>query len=275
MAFDFNSWLTPREVRGVKYGKEACTVCPARASCTSYGNGNKMVLYTPQDRPDEEGVWLQDDAAPCRVWEAYNRKSGGKALKDWEDERAGGEPGKVTLSARWTESRIPYDHRGCELGTYRAATESQRNALTLITDVCDGKATAAILLGSSGTGKTHLATCALKALGGRYYTEEDLYLAWRVRNDRTGRIIAFCDELLKLPLVVIDEAGKKADKDFLQFIYALLDARCGGKVPWVVCSNDRPEELYTLYTPALFSRASEAGGYVVVDGPDWRARRSA
>lgn len=275
MAFSFESWLAPREIRGARYGKEACDVCPARASCTSYGNGNKMVLYTAKDQPDEEGVWLQDDAAPCRVWEAYNRKSGGKALAAWEEERASGKAGDVTLSARWTASRIPYDHRGCDLGNYRPATDSQRNALSLVRDVCGKKATAAILLGSSGTGKTHLATCALKALGGRYYTEEELYMAWRVRDDRTTRLMAFCNDLFKLPLLVIDEAGKKNDAGFLNFVYSLLDTMCSGKVPWIVCSNDRPEDLYTLYTPALFSRASGCGGYVVVDGPDWRARRSA
>lgn len=275
MGFDFGTWLTPREIRGVKYGVEACRVCPARAGCTSYGQGSKMVLYTPKGMPDHEGVWLQDDAAPCRTWKTYDYKSGGKALREWEAERASGTEGTVTLSARWNACRIPYDHRTCELDGYRPVTDGQRAAFDLAGRMCRREATAAILIGSSGTGKTHLVTCMVKALEGRYYTEEELYMLWKVRNDRTGRIIAFCDELLRLPFVVIDEAGKKTDKEFLQFVYALLDSRCGGKVPWAVCSNARPDDLLSLYTPALFSRAAALGGYVVVDGPDWRARRSA
>lgn len=275
MEFNFLAWITPREIRGVKYGKDACTVCSARASCTAYGNGNKMVLYAPKDGADEDGIWLQDDAAPCVVWQKYDRMAGGNALRAWEKERKEGKAGEITLSARWAEYGICGDHRHCELENYRPVTEGQKNALQLASMICEGKAQAAIFVGGNGTGKTHLATCCLKKYGGKYFTEEDLYQKWRVKNDRTGGFIAWCDSLCKLPLIVIDEAGKKTDKDFLQFIFAILDARCSFKKPFVVCSNCKPETLYELYTPSLFSRVSAIGGWVVVDGADERKRRIA
>ena len=74
MSFSFFDWVKPREIRRVVYGAECCKVCTARASCTAYGNGNKMVLFAPAGRPDDEGIWLQADEAACRVFEAYCRK---------------------------------------------------------------------------------------------------------------------------------------------------------------------------------------------------------
>ena len=270
LSFSFFDWVKPREIRRTVYGADCCKVCTARTLCTSYGQGNKMVLFAPVGRPDDEGTWLQADGAACRVYETYCRKAGDTALREWEEQRAAGKKEALTLDAAWTAAGIPYDHRKCELENFRPETDGQKAALDAITDICVAKKLCAIMLGSNGTGKTHLAVCVLKAWGGKYYTEQTLYEKWRINAGYTGKSAAMRADLEGLPALVIDEAGKSTDADFLRFLYNVLDARCGRCKPWVLCGNTTAESLMTKYTPALFSRAAGYGAVVMIQGRDGR-----
>lgn len=268
MPWSFEDWLKPYEIKGAKYGKDACAVCPARITCGSYGNGNKMV-YVSQ-RGSSEGMWLQSDEAPCAVFSAYMRKSGETALHEWEEQRAAHQPEALTLEAKWRNSAIPRDHWHCELEFYQAEDESQKRALDLVTGICRAERLCAILIGGNGTGKTHLAVCALKAWSGLYITETDLHERWQVFKGYTGKIFAFRAKLEEALCLVIDEAGRVDDADFCQFVYSVLDRRCSKPLPWVLCGNCRKEVLLDRYGPALFSRAIGLGGIIEIKGRDRR-----
>ena len=73
-----------------------------------------------------------------------------------------------------------------------------------------GEVTSIIMTGDPGTGKTYLAVCALKCIGGKLVSMYDLSV--RIRSTYTPYAIetesSIINELSSLPLLVIDEVGR-------------------------------------------------------------------
>jgi DNA replication protein DnaC len=136
----------------------------------------------------------------------------------------------------------------------------------------------AILWGDPGTGKSHLAVSLLRyAVGhGRsaYYTT-----AWALL-DRLHRSKMFnaereemnvIDRLAQVDLLVIEDIGKSAttEREAAQY-YALLDARWAACKCTVITTNEPPEVLRSLLTPAGYERLAEGARVIHLDWPSRR-----
>lgn len=112
-----------------------------------------------------------------------------------------------------------------------------------------------LIVGSTGTGKGHLAVSAMKALGegGLFITQADLLSD--LRTSYTDHTTAdFLEKFKTTPCLVLDEVGVTVGgKDEAPMLYQILAARHDKRLPTIITSN---EEL-----PAL----KETLGYRLVD----------
>lgn len=136
----------------------------------------------------------------------------------------------------------------------------------------------AIFWGEPGTGKSHLAVSLLRyaVSHGRsaYYTT-----AWSLL-DRLHRSKMFnaereemtvIDRLAQVDLLVIEDVGKSAttEREAAQY-YALLDARWAACKPTVITTNEPPEVVRSLLTPAGYDRLAEGARVIHLDWPSRR-----
>lgn len=137
------------------------------------------------------------------------------------------------------------------------------------------------LLGRSGNGKTHLATCLWNEIRsfcdwnpiGCAYTPQ--FLVWPdfVDRLRTGEFYGFLNDAKRWPFLVIDDVG--AERDSTGFVtdrlYSLLSCRVGR---WtILTSNLSLAQIRDRLDERLASRMIR-GGSVVAEctAPDWATR---
>lgn len=136
-----------------------------------------------------------------------------------------------------------------------------------------------ILLGATGTGKTHLA-CGLlrhvieKGGTGQYTTVMDML--GRIKATFSGKgetETDVIDELTKCDLLVIDEVGRSLDSNYevAQF-FRVLDKRYQWQKPTVLATNLTQPKLREFLGDAVVDRLREAGGALL--SFDWASQRS-
>jgi len=138
-----------------------------------------------------------------------------------------------------------------------------------------------VLLGGTGTGKTHLAIGILRHViekggTGLYVTVmgmlgriKDTYNAHA--NETEQKVI---DELASVDLLVIDEVGRQLDTNYesAQF-FRVLDMRYRSCKPTILVSNLNKAKLTEFLGEAMVDRLREGGGALLVF--DWASQRSA
>lgn len=142
-----------------------------------------------------------------------------------------------------------------------------------------------VMIGSNGTGKTHLAIAAVKELRGKIFSMYEI--STRIRSTYTQRAredeLAVVDELARTPLLVIDEIGRTkgsgAELDWLSYI---IDKRHVRNLPTILISNKHlrkncPEgkdgcvNCFDNYIGEdVMSRLSEDGLVLHFGGDDYR-----
>ena len=140
---------------------------------------------------------------------------------------------------------VPRRVRHARFSNFETETPAQERALETVREWVRGhkstesrKEWAMLLLGSCGTGKGHLASASIRALGmtAHWTTQADLVAEWHAmdlsrRQDHIRRLKAY-------PVLVIDEiGGKDASADTAELFVRLLDARYDSEVPTVLISN--------------------------------------
>ncbi|WP_434701523.1 ATP-binding protein [Pseudomonas sp. D1-36] len=185
------------------------------------------------------------------------------------------------LNERLLDAGIPERFMGCTLTNWSAATPAQIQALA----ACGGFVEAfeenfavgrsAMLLGTVGTGKTHLGTAMLQAvireyalhgLRGLYSTAGSIIRDVKATFGNRGRTEAdVYADLIRPDLLVIDEVGVQHGTDFeRQVLFEVINGRYERVKPTIVVSNLGVTELRQCLGDRAVDRLRDKSGVVVV-----------
>ncbi|WP_434626217.1 ATP-binding protein [Pseudomonas sp. Z1-29] len=185
------------------------------------------------------------------------------------------------LNERLLDTDIPDRFMGCTLANWNAATPAQGQALA----ACGGFVEAfdenflvgrsAMLLGTVGTGKTHLGTAmlqavireyALEGLRGLYATAGSIIRDVKATFGNRGRTEAdVYEDLIRPDLLVIDEVGVQHGTDFeRQVLFEVINGRYERVKPTIVVSNLGVTELRQCLGDRAVDRLRDKSGIVVV-----------
>lgn len=140
-----------------------------------------------------------------------------------------------------------------------------------------------VLVGGTGTGKTHLACALARAVEAKGYSvlfTEVARVARRFR-DRIGRTdgpseSALMDAYTELDLLILDEIGVQKGSDAeIQLLTELVNARSAAVRPTVLISNLAPDGMERLLGERIMSRITARSPIIAFDWPDQRGARSA
>jgi DNA replication protein DnaC len=147
------------------------------------------------------------------------------------------------------EARIPQRYLRCEMTTFEADTDSQREAYRKARAFVDGFPVAErglLLFGRQGVGKTHLAVGILKATirekGARGYFFETRELLKMVRDTYNRSVeeteMDVLAPVLKADLLVLDDLGAERTSDWVQETLGLVvNTRYNERRPTILTSN--------------------------------------
>ncbi|AZP73462.1 DNA replication protein DnaC [Pseudomonas poae] len=185
------------------------------------------------------------------------------------------------LNERLLDAGIPDRFMGCTLDNWRADAPPQVQALA----ACAGFVEAfdenfavgrsAMLLGTVGTGKTHLGTAMLQAvirehahdgLRGLYATAGSIIRDVKATFGNRGRTEAdVYADLIRPDLLVIDEVGVQHGTDFeRQVLFEVINSRYERIKPTIVVSNLGVTELRQCLGDRAVDRLRDKSGIVVV-----------
>jgi DNA replication protein DnaC len=185
------------------------------------------------------------------------------------------------LNERLLDAGIPERFMGCTLANWSVTTPAQGQALA----ACGGFVEAfeenftvgrsAMLLGTVGTGKTHLGTAMLQAvirefaldgLRGLYATAGSIIRDVKATFGNRGRTEAdVYADLIRPDLLVIDEVGVQHGTDFeRQVLFEVINGRYERVKPTVVVSNLGVTELRQCLGDRAVDRLRDKSGIVVV-----------
>ena len=139
-----------------------------------------------------------------------------------------------------------------------------------------------LLIGKTGTGKTHISTAIARELINKGYdviydsTQNIIsdFESDRFRNNY-GREENRAEKYLDCTLLIIDDLGTEFQNSFtLSTLYNLLNARANRDLPTIISTNLSPEELSAKYEDRIYSRIIGAGTKVLpFEGKDRRVSR--
>lgn len=185
------------------------------------------------------------------------------------------------LNERLLDAGIPERFTACTLDNWSADTPAKAQALA----ACGGFVEAfeenfavgrsAMLLGTVGTGKTHLGTGMLQAvirqhalagLRGLYATAGSIIRDVKATFGNRGRTEAdVYTDLIRPDLLVIDEVGVQHGTDFeRQVLFEVINGRYEKVKPTIVVSNLGVTELRQCLGDRAVDRLRDKSGIVVV-----------
>ena len=131
-----------------------------------------------------------------------------------------------------------------------------------------------ILLGSVGTGKTHLACGIIRECGGLYRLAsaivEELRRAKSFRSTETEANILY--KYGQTNLLVIDEIGRSASVcDEQYMLYQIINERYNRKKPTIMISNQTKKDFFQYVGIATTDRLTESAEVVELTGKSYRA----
>lgn len=150
------------------------------------------------------------------------------------------EKARETLIKSYKSMNIEQEYWDKTMDDYKPVVESQRKAKAAVEKLIAQKHGKVILLGTNGSGKTHLGSMAVKALGGKVLTMYEIscmirqsYSSLAVRTE-----LEIVEELASIPMLFIDEMGRtkgsKAELDWLSYV---LDKRHQRFLPFMLGGN--------------------------------------
>ena len=197
------------------------------------------------------------------------------AAHDAEIERQERQQAEREKLERYEKSGVPERYFNEALDTYKITNEMQATAAKAATNflhaVKCGEFKSLVLIGSAGTGKTHLACAIIREAGGKYRTAPDIVEEMRraksfTANDTEADIIKYYGHV---PLLVIDEIGRGiAATDEKYMLYQILNARYNTRKPTVLISNLGKSDFLQYIGVAAADRLVESAE--ILEGESYR-----
>lgn len=179
---------------------------------------------------------------------------------------------------------VPERYWGESFATYNAESDEQKNAKEqagrYLEAVKCGKFCTLIMLGTVGTGKTHLACAIVREYGGLYKLAPNIVEEIRRAKSFTAKETEadILDEYGRAKLLVIDEIGRGvAGTDEQYMLYQIINERYNRKKPTVLISNQSKRDFLNYIGIATADRLTESAKTVEFKGQSYRAtlRRNA
>ena len=199
------------------------------------------------------------------------------AAHDAEIERQERQQAEREKLERYEKSGVPERYFNEALDTYKITNEMQATAAKAATNflhaVKCGEFKSLVLIGSAGTGKTHLACAIIREAGGKYRTAPDIVEEMRraksfTANDTEADIIKYYGHA---PLLVIDEIGRGiASTDEKYMLYQILNARYNTRKPTVLISNFTKADFLQYIGVAAADRLVESAEVWELNGESYR-----
>lgn len=174
--------------------------------------------------------------------------------------------------------------RSASLDNFVATTPEQRAALTacraFVDDMQPGQWGAPWLIGTPGTGKTHLA-CAMASafmwkhgMAARYTTPRAMVRAIRDtwgRRDSPERETDVIDRFAYAPLLIIDEVGSTVGSEAeAAQVFEIVDLRYGSCLPTVLASNLTAKEIRAAIGDRAYDRLQQGAQVIKCTWPSYR-----
>ena len=199
------------------------------------------------------------------------------AVHDAEIERQERQQAEREKLERYEKSGVPERYFNEALDTYKITNEMQATAAKAATNflhaVKCGEFKSLVLIGSAGTGKTHLACAIIREAGGKYRTAPDIVEEMRraksfSANETEADIIKYYGHV---PLLVIDEIGRGiAATDEKYMLYQILNARYNTRKPTVLISNFTKADFLQYIGVAAADRLVESAEVWELNGESYR-----
>ncbi|UWM47694.1 ATP-binding protein [Streptomyces carpaticus] len=189
----------------------------------------------------------------------------------------------IQAGLRAAEARIPARYRDAQAAHPQVAAWVERMVAAARKGPGGapgiGQGSSLLIVGPTGTGKTHQAFGAVRSLLGagvrlRWHaaTAADLYAALRPRpgadSERELMAIARC------PLLILDDLGAAKGSEWTEEItYRLVDHRYAHMLPTLITSNLPIAQLRHALGDRVSSRLAEMTDRVMLTGPDRRRPR--
>ena len=173
---------------------------------------------------------------------------------------------------------VPERYWSESLDTYVADTEERKavaeKARAFALGARNGGFMTLILLGSAGTGKTHLACGIIRECGGLYRLApamcEEIRRAKSFNAKETEADIL--DYYGRVRLLVVDEIGRgiaAADEQYM--LYQIINERYNRRKPTVLISNQTKKDFLCYVGAAATDRLAESAQVVEFSGKSYRA----
>jgi DNA replication protein DnaC len=194
---------------------------------------------------------------------------------------------KLRDFAHWQlqKARIPRRFAEKSFANYEARTPEQKEALEICQAYADNfeehlkAGRCMLLLGSLGTGKTHLAI----AIANRLIHKKGISAIYRTVGGVLAEIRSSYDardvteeevmrSLIAPKLLILDEAGATKPSEFeLATLFRIINGRYEQLLPTIVISNLPADELSAALGERCVDRLREGGGFAI--GFDWKSAR--
>lgn len=226
------------------------------------------------------------DGASFPGWSARDQQVADdqRAFEEWMRRPADERERIKRASECWSNARVPPRFRSLPPPSDHLWWQALRKL-----QPCIGRGSSIVLLGNSGTGKTHLAAALLGTacnLGftARYVECYRLFPKLReaYRPDADSSELEVFESFVRPQVLVLDElqgfnAGSRADADSsweAATIRQLIDQRYSARRDTILVSNLSPSQIALALGAYAVSRIQETGGVVECTWDSFRTRRS-
>lgn len=170
---------------------------------------------------------------PICEHEEERKQEGAEEQRRKESERK-------ALIESYMEMNVEEEYWDKTVDDFEPLVQTQAKAKAAVKKLIEQRHGKVILLGNNGCGKTHLGSCAVKALGGKVYTMYEISTMIRQAYSPLAKKteLEIVQELASVPMLFIDEMGRskgsKAELDWLSYI---LDKRHQRSLPFILGAN--------------------------------------
>lgn len=249
--------------------------------------GEKTIAHCAK-HGDFETEWIKSFSSILSGKEELTTPCCPKCMDDYNEreERLNAEHEEQSRLESYKNSNIEPMYYNVTLDDFKVETPEQVKAKDTVQKLIDTRTGKIVMLGKNGTGKTHLAVCAVKALGGKILTMYEI--STRIRATYSPKAkedeLEVTNELARLKMLVIDEIGRtkgsEAEENWLSYI---IDKRNSRSLPLILISNKHTRKsctengckdcLENYLSEDILSRLCVDGKVLNFTGEDYRKKR--